>query len=186
MYGQPTNDVAIYTTLGDRGSELKKHLDSYDATKDYRELEWVATPPPVATTTNRWTLDAKLFLDIELLSRSLAGIDNTFDETKVTIYGNSARPPTDAAERQKYDQWWAENQRLRARANNNLALKRIARKSQHQLGFFLEGMARRGEFERLGVLTNAIAVKIRDPETRDQLLRGVEAAAKKPWRAAPK
>ncbi len=179
LYGQPTNDDAIYNAFGERGREIKQHLDAYDQTKDYKELEWVVSIAQRNPATNRAMTDATLLLQMEVLNRSLAGIDKTFDETKAKVFGNSVMIPLGSPERKKYEEWAAENERLTERVNTNVFLKRIAKHSQHVVAFFLEGFVGSRQFERVGVLTNAIALKVKDPQTRDQLLKGVEEAAKK-------
>ncbi len=179
LYAQTTNDAAIYSALGERGPEIKQHLEAYDHTKDYRELEWVVSLGQRTRTTNSQMADAKLLLELEVLNRSLAGIDKTFDEKKAKVFGDSVLMPLDSPERKKYEEWAAENERLTERVNKNVVLKRIASQTRHQLTFSIAGIVGGRQFDRVGALTNAITLRIEDPQTRDQLLKGVEEATKK-------
>ena len=101
VLAEDTNEVAIYKLLGERGQEIKAHIAAYDNTTNLDEIGTAWWKSRTLQSTNLAMWDAKLHLDVELLSRCLAGVNKTFDETKAKVYMNSRVPPLDPEARKK-------------------------------------------------------------------------------------
>ena len=179
VLAEDTNEVAIYKLLGERGQEIKAHIAAYDNTTNLDEIGTAWWKSRTLQSTNLAMWDAKLHLDVELLSRCLAGVNKTFDETKAKVYMNSRVPPLDPEARKKYDQWVAENERVRLRFRRNRMLKTWGEDCRRHLESSLEWFVGRGDFDGLGAITNAIALKIKDAPTRDKLLQRAQELSKK-------
>jgi hypothetical protein len=124
------------------------------------------------------TWHAKMLLRVDILSRCLAGIDKTFDETKWHYRVSSVMRPSDPEARKRYDQLAAEDERGRQRSVRNSALRSWGEHCRRELEGQLAGVVAHGEFDALATITNAIARKISDAQVRDKLLKGVEDEAR--------
>jgi hypothetical protein len=185
VLAEDTNDAAIYKLLGEKGQEIRAHIAAYDKTTNFQDIGSAWWKLVMLHATNGAMADAELLVEVELLSRCLAGVDKTFDErqrqqfTRGTWVIRNSERPSDPEARKQYDQWVAEDEQFRQRVLRNQGLKKWGEACRRHLQASLEGSVARGEFEAVAAITNAIARKIKDAPTRDQLLKGVEEQSRK-------
>jgi hypothetical protein len=191
VLAEDTNEVAIYKLLGEKGQEIRAHIAAYDKTTNFQDIGSAWWKLVMLHATNGAMADAELLVEVELLSRCLAGVDKTFDErqgqwtgrppqfTRGTWVIRNSERPSDPEARKQYDQWVAEDEQFRLRFSRNRLLKTWGEACRRHLQGSLEGSVARGEFEAVAAITNAIARKIKDAPTRDQLLEGVEEQSRK-------
>jgi hypothetical protein len=185
VLAEDTNDAAIYKLLGEKGQEIRAHIAAYDKTTNFDEIGTAWWKSRTLQSTNLAMWDARLLLEVELLGRCLAGVDKTFDErqgqqfTRGTWVIRNSERPSDPEARKQYDQWVAEDEQFRQRVLRNQGLKKWGEDCRRHLEDSLEWFVGRGDFDGLGAITNAIALKIKDAPTRDKLLQRAQELSKK-------
>jgi hypothetical protein len=194
VWPQTTNTATQYRALGEGGREIARRLLAFDGNGDFRELSGAMGALDRVSITNRQMKSEELSANLEILSRSVAGIDPTWDvktairpRTKVAprlpggelgLAGADPASISDPVARKNYEEDIAENQKALDAFERQLALRRIAHSCIFKATIRLRALVNARDNEALDQAIKGIKDKVRDQKTQEQLLGAITNALK--------
>ncbi len=194
LSAQTTNTIN-YDALGARGHEIENRIEGFDRDSNYHELWGALGVLNRLTVTNEDMSFAVLAVNLEILNRSVAGIDPAWDiktarrpRTKVAprlpgdelgLPGADPASISDPVVRKKYEEDIAENQKAVDAFERQIVLRKTIDGCMFRARNHLAAIANARDKRALDLAADNIKLRVKDEKTQTKLLSVITNALNK-------